>query len=413
MQTSPSSRSAPLWAAIFLPYALGYFFSYLLRNVNAVLAPELLKTLAMSSADIGLLTGAYLAAFALAQLPMGVLLDRHGPRRVQTGLLLIAALGCAGFALGQTLTQLMVARGLIGLGVAGCLMAAYKAFSQWFPAHRQASLNAAIMVSGGLGALTASSPLGLLLSAVGWRSIFAGLVAVALLAAWLVHRMPDKPTAAAHQTLADQLEGLKSILASRSFRNMAPMAAMMIGGFIAIQGLWAMPWLTAVAGFSRDEAAFCLLLLNAAMMAGYTAIATFLGRALERGLTLPGILLLGGTAALLVSLALLLGLWPGYGLWLLLGLAFSTTNLLYAHHAGCYGVALAGRANTCLNLGVFIGGFGLQWGFGIVVDAAQAGGASHSEALTLAWGLLLGLQAASLAWFALGGREPVAAAARA
>ncbi|HZX30971.1 MAG TPA: MFS transporter [Rhodocyclaceae bacterium] len=404
-ETAREASRAGLWTAIFLPYAVGYFLSYLLRNVNAVLAPEFQRTMGLSSADLGLLTGAYLAAFALAQLPIGVLLDRYGPRRVQMGLLLVAAAGCGAFALGTGLGPLILARGLIGLGVSGCLMAAFKAFSQWFPADRQASLNAAIMISGGLGALTASTPFSWLEPLVGWRWIFAGLMGVAVLTAVLILRMPDQPIRQPAAGLAGQLAELKSIQSSDTYWSAAPMAAMMIGGFIAIQGLWAMPWLTTVSGLPREDAALYLLLLNVALMAGYAAMATQLRRALRRGLSLAHILTIGGAAALATSLALVLNPESGYALWLLLGLAFSSTNLIYAHHASAYPPSFAGRANTSLNLGVFIGGFGLQWGFGMVVDAAQDRGLPSATALPLAWGLLIGLQAASLLWFFLSGRK--------
>ena len=142
------------WPRVFLPFAAGYYLSYLLRNVNAVIAPELTRDLGVSAADLGLLTSAYLLAFGLVQLPLGLLLDRYGPRRVEAALLLIAASGCALFALGADLGQLAMARALIGLGVSACLMASFKAFSLWFPAERQASLNAAVMAAGGLGALS-------------------------------------------------------------------------------------------------------------------------------------------------------------------------------------------------------------------------------------------------------------------
>src|SRR5512137_194993 len=107
------------WLRIFLPFAAGYFLSYLLRNANAVIAPELTRQLGLSAADLGLLTSAYLLAFGAFQLPLGILLDRHGPRRVESGLLLLAAAGSAAFALGGSLPQLAVARAAIGLVPAG------------------------------------------------------------------------------------------------------------------------------------------------------------------------------------------------------------------------------------------------------------------------------------------------------
>ena len=91
-----------LWLRVFLPFAAGYYLSYLLRTVNAVIAPELTRELALSAADLGLLTSAYLLAFAAFQIPLGLLLDRHGPRRVEAGLLLVAAAGTLLFAFGRS-----------------------------------------------------------------------------------------------------------------------------------------------------------------------------------------------------------------------------------------------------------------------------------------------------------------------
>ncbi|MCX5732545.1 MAG: MFS transporter, partial [Deltaproteobacteria bacterium] len=127
-------NDAPMnpWLRIFLPFAAGYVLSYFLRNVNAVIAPDLIRELGISPSGLGLLTSAYLLAFAAAQLPLGVALDRYGARRVESALLLVAAAGCGLFAAGTSLTQLTIGRGLIGFGVSACLMAAFKAFSQWF-----------------------------------------------------------------------------------------------------------------------------------------------------------------------------------------------------------------------------------------------------------------------------------------
>lgn len=129
-----------LWLKLFLPFAGAYFLSYLYRTANAVIGPILTAELALGAGSLGLLTSAYFLSFAAAQLPLGMLLDRFGARRVESGLLLIAATGAATFAIGKSVGDLAFSRALIGLGVSACLMAAFKAFSLWFPADRQASL---------------------------------------------------------------------------------------------------------------------------------------------------------------------------------------------------------------------------------------------------------------------------------
>ena len=137
-------------------FAAGYFLSYGLRTVNAVIAPDLARQFNASAAELGLLTSAYFLAFGAFQLPLGVLLDRFGPRRVEAALLLVAGVGCALFGLAEGLNGLVLGRALIGMGVSACLMASFKAFSQWFPLDRLPSLTGTIMVAGGIGALATS-----------------------------------------------------------------------------------------------------------------------------------------------------------------------------------------------------------------------------------------------------------------
>ena len=249
-----------LWLRIFLPFAAGYYFSYFLRNVNAVIAPELTRELGVSAADLGLLTSAYLLAFGAVQLPLGLALDRWGARRVESTLLLIAAAGCALFAMGTSLTQLAVARALIGLGVSACLMASFKAFGQWFGMERQASLNAAIMAAGGLGALTASTPLSWAIPAFGWRTVFIALAIAGVAVAAGIFSTPEKAAGGTAVPLRQQVAGLIGVLTSRAFWRYAPQSTLIIGGFMALQGLWAVPWLMNFSGLTREVAAHHLLL---------------------------------------------------------------------------------------------------------------------------------------------------------
>lgn len=112
---------------VFLPLAAGFYLSYLFRSINAIIAGPLMSELGLGAGDFGLLTSVYFLTFAAAQLPVGILLDRHGPRRVQSSLLVIAAGGAALFAISETFLPLLVSRALIGLGVAAALAAALKA----------------------------------------------------------------------------------------------------------------------------------------------------------------------------------------------------------------------------------------------------------------------------------------------
>lgn len=393
------------WLRVFLPFAAGYYLSYLLRNVNAVIVPELTRELGVSAADLGLLTSAYLLAFGLFQLPLGLLLDRHGPRRVEAGLLLIAAVGCGYFAWAESLPQLVVARALIGLGLSACLMASFKAFSLWFPAERQAGLNAAVMAAGGLGALTATTPIGWILPLLGWRGAFAVLALVGVGAALAVLSTPEKTRSGPAETLAEQLHGLASVLRSREFWRYAPQTALLLGGFMAVQGLWAVPWLMNVDGLSRDAAAFHLLLTATAMLMGYLALAFFVAPLKRRGVPPERLLLVGTGVGVLANAAIVFNLLPSHVVWFLLGLVFSVGNLAYALLQAEFPAALSGRVNTALNLCAFAGAFGVQWGFGLSIDLLQGQGVPTAPAFQLTFGALVALQATGYAWFARGNRR--------
>ncbi len=398
-----SQPAANPWLRIFLPFAVGYYLSYMLRSVNAVIAPELTRELGVSATDLGLMTSAYLIAFGAFQLPLGLLLDRYGPRRVEALLLLVAAVGTALFALGHNLAQLIVARALIGLGVSACLMAAFKSFSQWFPAERLPSLNAAIMTAAGLGALTASVPLGWALPVLGWRGAFFALTAVSLLAALAIYTTPDKPGEGHQENLSAQLQGMAQVFSSMEFWRFAPQNAFFNGGFMAMQGLWAVPWLMTVNGYSRENAASHLFLMGAAMMIGFLTVATLVTRLARRGIH-PQTILVGGMAGgVLVGVLILLDAAPTEILWAATGALFSVGNLSYALVSRQFPPHLDGRVNTALNLMTFIGAFAVQWGFGATVDFLAGFGVAQENAYRGAFALLCMLQATTLIWFQIAG----------
>jgi sugar phosphate permease len=137
-----------LIAFVFLPVAVGYYLSYLFRTINGLISSVLTSKLALGAADLGLLTSVYFLTFAAAQIPVGALLDRYGPRRVQAALLLIAALGAALFGAAQTFRALVLARAMIGVGVAAALTAGLKAIVLWFPRERVALLNCSMVMLG-------------------------------------------------------------------------------------------------------------------------------------------------------------------------------------------------------------------------------------------------------------------------
>jgi predicted MFS family arabinose efflux permease len=387
------------WLRIFLPFAAGYVLSYFLRNVNAVIGPDLIRELALSPSGLGLLTSAYLLAFAAAQLPLGIALDRYGARRVESALLLVAAAGCGVFAAGTSLTQLTVGRGLIGFGVSACLMASFKAFSQWVDGDRQASLNAALMAAGALGALTASTPLSWVVPILGWRTVFVLLSIASAAAAAGIWSTPDKTAGRDGQPVRQQVIALVGVFRSREFWRFAPQSTLVVGGFMALQGLWTVPWLMNFSGLDRAAAALHLLLMSTGMLAGFLFIAFGLGALARRGLSPERVLQAGIALGLLATFLIVLGVGPTGVLWWILGFVFSIGNLAYALLQRHFPVALAGRVNTALNLLVFLGAFSIQWGFGAMVDVLQGRGMALRSAFQASFAILLAMQVASWLWY--------------
>ena len=155
-----------------IPFACGYFSSQLLRAVNAVIAPDLVRDFGVGPAQLGFLTSAYLLTFSLFQLPLGVLLDRYGARRVQTVLLLIASAGCLAFAAAPNFLGLVAARAVIGLGFSAGLMASYKSSSLWVPPERRSLANSLIMATGAFGIVVSTEPTSWLVAGLGLALVF-------------------------------------------------------------------------------------------------------------------------------------------------------------------------------------------------------------------------------------------------
>ena len=396
-----------LWIRLFLPFAGAYFLSYHFRVANAVVGPVLADELALGAADLGLLTSAYFLGFGATQLPLGMLLDRFGARRVDAALLLIAAAGAAVFAVGDSIGTLAVGRGMIGVGVSACLMASFKAFSQWFPPERQASLTGWIMTAGSLGALAASAPLDAALHLAGWRAVFVALALVTLaVASALYFGVPDKPAALRPEPLAAQWAGVREVISSRHFWHIAPVACVQIGGFMAVQSLWSSAWLMQVNGYSRSDAANHLAVMSLAMLFAYLLIGLLATRLARRGIgTLQ--LVGGGMALALLTLLAIISeaIDQHYLLWAAYGIFSSCGTLAYALMASGFRVELSGRANSTLNLLVFAGAFGLQWGMGGLIELLQVAGHSAASAHRDAFAALLVVQASGCLWLFVGGRR--------
>ena len=390
---------------VFVPFACGYYLSYLYRSVNAVISPDLVRDLGVDANQLGLLTSVYFLAFAMFQLPLGILLDRFGPRRVDAGLLAIAGLGAIVFSQGTTFAGLVLGRALIGLGVSAALMGSMKAFTLWFPLSRLASLNGYLMAVGGLGALSASAPLEAALHFTDWRGVFEVVAGCTFLAAGAIMLVvPERTAAGGGAGAAGMLRGVAQVYRDGGFWRVASVSMTVLSGFLAIQGLWVAPWLRDVAELSRDVVANYLLAMAVAMTAGYAFFGVVADRFEAAGWGAPRLFTVG-MALSMGGLALVAaGVTTGaLAIWLVINFCSPASSLAYAMLSRRFPADLAGRVTTALNFLVFVGAFAAQWGLGAIIGIWPAE-ASHYPlaAYRTALGAALVLQVAAFGWFLAG-----------
>lgn len=404
-QTVPAPLTLRLGLSIFLPFAAGYFLSYLFRTVNAVIATDLQTDLGLSAGQLGLMTSLYFLSFASFQLPLGVLLDRFGPRRVEALLLLAAAMGSLLFARAEGFAGLSLGRLLIGLGVSACLMASIKAFVLWFPPRHLALANGWLLAFGGLGALAATRPTELALDSLGWRGVFLVLACACLgtaLAIWWIVPDHDEQRGLEHPPLRAQFAALGQIFRDPLFWKVAPIAALSHGAGFAVIGLWSGAWLRDVAGLDRPEVANVLLGIAVAVTLAFAAWGTLASWLQRFGVPITRVAIVGLLLLVASNLALTLQITSlTVQAWLLFGFTSTVGTLFYSVLSQHFDSSLSGRVNTSLNLVLFTTAFSLQWGMGIVIEswASIDGGPHDTTGYGVAFGLLAVMQTVALAWF--------------
>jgi predicted MFS family arabinose efflux permease len=404
-QSSPATGAAPLGriVLVLIPFGFGYLLSYLFRAVNAVVAPDLVAEIGLSASELGLLTAAYLFAFAVFQLPLGVLLDRYGPRRVQAALLMVAAFGAALFAVGNNAWALTAARALIGFGFAGGLMSGFKAVVLWVPEARRPLANACVMSLGAIGLIFSTAPMEWAVRSVGWRAVFFGLATITVLSAVaILVLVSERKPAKVGDTLLQQVTAVGTIYKDRAFWGLAPLLGITAGTHIAIQTLWAGPWFRDVSGLDRDGVATNLFAMAVAFLVGILGSGAVADWLVRRGVPILNVML--GFLILFMSAQVLINFGPAsthLAAWMTFGLSGQVAILAYPWLSSHFGAALSGRANTAMNFVIFLLAFVVQYAIGAMIDTfpKTTNGGYQEHAYRVAFVVCLALQGIGLLWY--------------
>lgn len=389
---------------VFLAFAFAYFFSALIRAITATLSPQLTQEFALNARDLGLLAGGYFLGFAAMQLPLGRWLDRHGPRRVILGFLSVAVAGCLAFSVAESFAGLLLARVLCGIGLAACLMAPLTGYRRWLEPATQLRANSWMLMIGSLGMVGSTLPVQWLLPLLGWRSLFIGLAALLvlsmLLIAWQVPRWSAEPQAVAAEPARS---GYAQVWRNAYFRRMTPIGFFNYGGMVAIQTLWAVPWMTQVGGYTPVQAATSLFWLNAAMLCAFWVWGLLVPRLARKGWSAERLIAWGmpmslGLLALIVLGGEAMAAESGL-LWMLFCVSSTFISLAQPAVGMAFSADLAGRALSAYNLVIFGGVFAVQWGIGLLIDAGAALGWSQPQAYRGAMAVFLVASLASYVYF--------------
>jgi len=388
---------------IFFVFAFGYFLSCLLRAITATLSPILTSEFELQAADLGLLAGGYFLGFASMQIPLGYLLDKFGPKKIVSSFLLIALIGTVSFALAQSFSGLLISRILIGVGVSACLMAPLTGYRIWFAENQQQRANSWMLMIASLGFLSSTLPVQFLLPTLGWRWIFGGIAILILISIFLMLVFIPKWN---HQNEVESLEkplksgSLIDVWKNKFFISVIPMGLFNYGGLMAIQTLWAGPWMIRVAGYTPLESATGLFWINITMLVSFFLWGYFLPKIINLGFSALKILKFGLPISFLVMLIIII-LDSKAGafyitLFILSSIFLSVTQpaigLSFQSH-------LAGKAFTSFNLLIFLGTFIMQWIMGLVIDYVKNSGYSEILGFKTAFSVFLFLSFISYLFF--------------
>ena len=368
----PTAGAAlPTLGVLAAAYVLSQFF----RTALAVVAPEIAADLGLDPARLGILSSAWFWAFAAAQIPIGVALDRWGPRRTVALLFSVGALGCLVFASAGGLPLAVLGQILIGIGCAPVFMGVLVVLARFYPPHQFAQYSSFLLAIGSAGTLVGTTPLALVQDAIGWRGAFLALAGLVLLVAVLIGLLVrDRPAGAhppaANESIATALGGVRKVLTNRRILAIIPMCFTAYAVLITVRGLWAGTYLADMFAYSPVARGNALFAMSVAMILGNLAYG-----ALERRLDRRRPLVIAGSIGVIVLL-LVLAVFPAASAALailaltLLGALGMTYALLMAQGRRFLAEHEIGRGLTLLNGACFAGAATMQAVSGVVVDAA-------------------------------------------
>ncbi len=399
------SRRTAVW--VFVAFASAYFLSALLRAITATLSPTLTLEFGLQARDLGLLAGGYFLGFSLTQLPMGHWLDQHGPKKVVLSFLGVAVVGCLAFAWATDFGGLLLARVLIGVGVSACLMAPLTGYRRWLVLEKQQRANAWMLMTGAFGMLASTLPVQWLLPVIGWRWMFVGLALLIVLSmalmAWQVPKWRIAEPPAATRTPAKPvgiLASYKQVWAHPYFRSLTPMGFFNYGGLIAMQTLWAGPWMIKVAGYTSLEAATGLFWINVCMLVTFWIWGLVTPMLYARGLYANKLMTYGVPLNFCVQIYIVLaGADAGALHWALFCISSSFVSLAQPAVGMAFPTALAGRALSAYNLVLFLGVFVVQWGMGLMIDGFKTAGWQEPQAFQCAMAVFFACCLVSYGYF--------------
>ncbi len=250
---SDVSRSIAVFA--FSLGALYFSYAFLQRVSPSVMTSELMRDFGVGGTLLGMLSALYFYAYAAIQLPVGMLTDRFGPRKLMSFALVICALATFGFALSPNLLSATVLRALIGGSVAFAFVGTMAIAGYWFNHNRNAFLAGVLQALGMLGAVFAQAPLRSIVESIGWRNTMHILAIIAAVLALLIYFGVPKRTRNQRQVISYNIrKAFKSVAWNRQTWLCAIIGFGMCATMLSFSGLWAVPWLTSVHGYTPTRA---------------------------------------------------------------------------------------------------------------------------------------------------------------